>query len=49
MMATGAEYGIVEVGYLRPIGMEKCEELLPVKSATIHLLNVRVSRVLEIQ
>jgi GTP-binding protein LepA len=47
MMATGAEYEIVEVGYLRPIGMEKCEELLPgeVGYFTASIKNVRDTRV----
>ena len=27
MMATGAEFNVVECGYLRPLGMEPCQEL----------------------
>ena len=27
MMASGAEYRVVEVGYMRPIGLEPCEKL----------------------
>ncbi|MBR6258663.1 MAG: translation elongation factor 4, partial [Oscillospiraceae bacterium] len=29
MMATGAEYSVLECGHMRPIGLEPCEELFP--------------------
>lgn len=47
MMATGAEYEVVEVGYLRPIGMEKCDELRPgeVGYFTASIKNVKDTRV----
>ena len=29
LMASGAEYQVLDCGYLRPLGMESCEELTP--------------------
>ncbi len=47
MMATGAEFDIVEIGYLRPFGLEKCDELSAgeVGYITASIKNVRDTRV----
>ncbi|NLM62583.1 MAG: elongation factor 4 [Clostridiales bacterium] len=47
MMATGAEYEVVEVGYLKPLGMEKSGELAPgeVGYFTASIKNVQDTRV----
>ena len=47
MMATGAEFDIVEIGYLRPFGLEKCDELIAgeVGYITASIKNVRDTRV----
>ncbi len=47
MMATGAEFDIVEIGYLRPFGLEKCEELCAgeVGYITASIKNVQDTRV----
>ncbi len=47
MMATGAEFDIVEIGYLRPFGLEKCDELQAgeVGYITASIKNVRDTRV----
>ena len=47
MMATGAEYEVVEVGYLKPLEMKKCGELGPgeVGYFTASIKNVQDTRV----
>ena len=47
MMATGAEFDIVEIGYLRPFGLEKCDELSAgeVGYITASIKNVQDTRV----
>jgi GTP-binding protein LepA len=47
MMATGADYEVVEVGYLKPLGMEKCDGLGPgeVGYFTASIKNVQNTRV----
>ncbi len=47
MMATGAEFDVVEIGYLRPFGFEKSDELKAgeVGYITASIKNVRETRV----
>ncbi|MCX7615252.1 MAG: translation elongation factor 4 [Clostridiales bacterium] len=47
MMATGAEFNVVEIGYLRPLGYEPCESLSAgeVGYLTASIKNVKDTRV----
>ena len=47
MMASGSEFDVVDVGYLKPIGMESSDELLAgeVGYITASIKNVRDVRV----
>ncbi|MCL1806693.1 MAG: translation elongation factor 4 [Oscillospiraceae bacterium] len=46
MMATGAEYQLVEVGYLRPLGMEACDTL---KAGEVGYLTASIKEVRDTQ
>ena len=47
MMASGAQYNVLDCGYLRPLGMDSCEQLTPgeVGWFTASIKNVKDTRV----
>ena len=47
MMASGAEYEVIECGHLLPLGMESCKELIAgeVGYLTASIKNVKDTRV----